>query len=68
MGNVAISKIGVNRASSFSGVATVVSIIAGALFLGESFSLVQRIGAAVILLGVYIVIFFCEQSGSSLEL
>ena len=39
MSNVAISRIGVNRTSSFIGVSTVVSIISGALILGESFTM-----------------------------
>lgn len=54
MSNVAIAKIGVNRTSSFIGVATVVSIIAGALILREAFSGYQIIGAMVIVVGVYI--------------
>lgn len=49
LSNVAISKIGVNRTSSFIGIATVVSIFAGALLLKESFSLYQIIGAIVII-------------------
>jgi len=53
LSNVAIAKIGVNRTSSFIGVATVVSIVAGAVLLKESFSLYQIIGAVVILIGVY---------------
>lgn len=53
LSNVAIARIGVNRASSFIGVATVVSIIAGAFVLKESFSIYQIIGAIVIIIGVY---------------
>ncbi len=53
LSNVAISKIGVNRASSFIGVATVVSIAAGALLLHEAFSIYQMVGAVVIVIGVY---------------
>ena len=52
--NVAISKIGVNRASSFIGVSTVVSIISGTISLNENFTIYQIIGAFVILSGVYI--------------
>ena len=52
LSNVAIAKIGVNRTSSFIGVATVVSIIAGAFILKESFTR-QIVGAAVIIIGVY---------------
>ena len=52
--NVAIVKIGVNRTSSFVGVSTVVSIIAGVLLLGENFSAYQIIGVIIIITGVYI--------------
>ncbi|OFI06696.1 putative DMT superfamily transporter inner membrane protein [Clostridium acetireducens DSM 10703] len=54
LSNVAIAKIGVNRTSSFIGVATVVSIIAGVILLGERFSIYQIIGAIIIIAGVYI--------------
>ncbi len=54
LSNVAIAKIGVNRTSSFIGVSTVVSILAGALILKEPFTTYQIIGAAVILAGIYI--------------
>lgn len=53
LSNVAIAKIGVNRTSSFIGVATVVSIIAGAFLLNEAFTIYQIIGAIVIIIGVY---------------
>lgn len=52
--NVAIAKIGVNRTSSFIGVSTVVSIIAGVLLLGENFPAYQLIGVIIIITGVYI--------------
>lgn len=54
MSNVAIANIGVNRTSSFIGVATVVSILAGAIILGESFTTLQVAGAVVIIIGVYV--------------
>lgn len=54
LSNLAIARIGVNRTSSFIGVSTVVSILAGALLLKEPFTTPQIIGAAVILAGVYI--------------
>ncbi len=54
LGNVAIAKIGVNRASSFIGVSTVISIVAGALILKEPFTVYQTIGAIIIVGGVYI--------------
>ena len=50
----AIAKIGVNRTSSFIGWATVVSIIMGAIYLNEPFTLAQFIGAALIIVGVII--------------
>mgnify|MGYP001640015566 CR=1 FL=1 len=52
--NVAIAKIGVNRTSSFVGVSTVVSIIAGVLLLAEKFSTYQVIGVIIIITGVYV--------------
>lgn len=54
LSNVAIAKIGVNRTSSFTGVATVVSIISGAVLRKEAFTIFQIIGAVVIIAGVYI--------------
>lgn len=54
LSNHAIAKIGVNRTSSFIGIATVVSILAGALLLREAFSVFQIIGASVIVAGVSI--------------
>lgn len=53
LSNLAIAKIGVNRTSSFIGVATVVSIAAGAFLLKEPFTIWQIIGAVVIIIGVY---------------
>ena len=54
LSNAAIALIGVNRAASFVGLSTVVSILSGVLILGERFSLFQSIGAAIIIGGVYI--------------
>lgn len=54
LSNLAISKIGVNRTSSFIGIATVVSILAGALLLRETFTAYQIVGAVIIISGVYI--------------
>lgn len=51
--NVAIECIGPNRAASFAGLSTVVSIAAGVLFLQESFSLLQLIGSVLVIGGVY---------------
>lgn len=53
LSNLAISKIGVNRTSSFIGIATVVSILAGALLLHEALTVYQIVGAAIIIVGVY---------------
>ena len=53
LSNAAIAKIGVNKTSSFIGVSTIVSILVGALVLGEPLSLGQMAGAAVIVAGVY---------------
>lgn len=53
LSNAAIAKIGVNKTSSFIGVSTIVSILAGALALGEPLSVGQIVGAAVIVVGVY---------------
>lgn len=53
LSNLAISRIGVNRTSSFIGIATVVSIFAGALLLREVFTGFQIAGAVTIIIGVY---------------
>ncbi|MDR1018603.1 MAG: DMT family transporter [Lachnospiraceae bacterium] len=52
--NIALAKIGVNRVSTFVGIATVVSILSGVIFLHEAFSRMQIIGAVIIVAGVYI--------------
>lgn len=54
LSNAAIAKAGVNRTASFIGLSTVVSILAGALLLKETFSAFQIVGAVVILIGVYV--------------
>lgn len=54
LSNVAIANIGVNRTSSFVGLSTVVSILAGVFILGEPFTLLQTIGAVIIIAGVII--------------
>ncbi len=53
LSNVAISRIGVNRTSSFIGISTVISIIAGRVFLHERLTFLQIIGAMVIIAGVH---------------
>ena len=50
--NYAIERLGVHRSSAFSGIATVVSILAGVLLLNEPFTPAQGAGAVMILLGV----------------
>ena len=49
----AIEYIGVNRAVTFIGVSTTVSILTGILLLHEPFNKIQAVGSIVILLGVY---------------
>ena len=53
LSNVAIEKLGVNRAASFIGVATLVSVLTGTLMLREPLTLLQIVGAILIVLGVY---------------
>jgi len=53
LSNLAIEQLGVNRAASFIGVATLVSVLTGTLMLHESFTPLQIVGAALIVLGVY---------------
>jgi len=50
--NFAVSNISAIRASSFSNIITVVSVLAGVFILHESFTLWQFIGCALILIGV----------------
>ena len=47
MSNVAIANIGVNRNASLIGISTVVSIIAGVVFMHESFTAYQLVGEAL---------------------
>lgn len=51
--NYAATYLPVARTSSFANLATLVSIGAGVIFLGESFGLREAAGGALILLGVY---------------
>ena len=53
LSNAAIEKLGVNRAASFIGVATLVSVLTGTLMLREPLTPVQTVGAVLIVLGVY---------------
>ena len=54
LSNLAIAKLGVNRAASFIGVATLVSVLTGTIMLRENFTLMQIVGAVLIVLGVYL--------------
>ena len=54
LSNLAIAKLGVNRAASFIGVATLVSVLTGTIMLRENFTLAQVVGAVLIVLGVYL--------------
>jgi len=54
LANVAISHIGTNRTASFVGISTVVSILAGIIFLKESFTTLQIIGTVFVIGGVYV--------------
>lgn len=51
--NYSIGIIGANRAASFAGVTTIVSVLAGVVFLNEDFSVIQGIGTLLVLVGVY---------------
>ena len=62
--NIAIANIGVHRNASFIGISTVVSVLSGALILGEPFTIYQTIGAAVIMAGVYVANLKLSRSGS----
>lgn len=51
--NKAIVSLGVNRSSSFIGIATVISIIVGVMVLEEEFTTAQMAGVFFIIAGVY---------------
>lgn len=52
--NLAIAYIGTNRSASFVGISTVVSILAGVVFLKERFSVLQAAGTFFVIGGVYL--------------
>ncbi|MFR6331172.1 MAG: EamA family transporter [Eisenbergiella sp.] len=52
--NYAFSYLNLAQASIFTNLVTVVSIAAGIVFLGESFTALQGIGSIAILTGVYL--------------
>lgn len=51
--NYSLSKLPAARTSVFSNISTIVSIIAGVVFLNESFEIYHIVGSALILLGVW---------------
>ena len=54
MAATSIAKLGVNRAATFVGLSTVVTVACGGLFLHEQLGAWQLVGAAVIIAGVCI--------------
>lgn len=52
--NYGSSRISISRATIFANITTVISIIAGVLVLGESFTIGQIIGAVIIIVSVYL--------------
>ena len=51
--NTAIDNIGANRAISFAGISTIVSITSGVIILQEPFTLLQGAGAVLVIVGVF---------------
>ena len=51
--NYGISIIGATRSASFAALTTIVSVVAGVLFMHESFSIWQGAGTVLVLAGVY---------------
>jgi drug/metabolite transporter (DMT)-like permease len=52
--NLAIEYLGTNRTASFVGVSTIVTVVAGVIFLKEDFSSYQVIGTILVIVGVYL--------------
>jgi len=52
--NIAIDKIGATRTTSFSGISTIIAIVAGVFILQENFTFFQGIGAVLVIGGVYL--------------
>ncbi|MDF2946454.1 MAG: EamA/RhaT family transporter [Bacillales bacterium] len=52
--NLAIEYLGTNRTASFVGVSTIVTVVAGVIFLKEDFSSYQIIGTILVIVGVYL--------------
>ena len=53
LSRTAIAYIGPNRATSFAGVATITSVLAGVMLLKESFTFLQGVGTLIIIIGAY---------------
>ena len=51
--NYSISEIGATRTASFAVLTTVVSVVAGVVFLNEPFSFAQGVATVLVLAGVY---------------
>lgn len=51
--NYSLSKLPASRTSVFSNISTIVSILAGVVFLNESFQIYHLVGSVLILLGVW---------------
>lgn len=51
--NYSLSKLPASRTSVFSNISTIVSIVAGVIFLKENFEIYHIVGSALILLGVW---------------
>ncbi len=51
--NFSISIIGATKRASFAGIASVVSILGGVFYLGESFTMIQVIATVLVLVGAY---------------
>ncbi|MCL2696357.1 MAG: DMT family transporter [Clostridiales bacterium] len=54
MSNYAISSIGPGRTTSFAGLTTLITVLAGVLLLSEPFSLLQGAATALVIGGVYL--------------
>ncbi|MEH7374512.1 DMT family transporter [Neobacillus drentensis] len=65
--NIAIASIGTNRAASFVGISTIVSVIAGVIILNEEFSIVQICGTALVIGGVYLANIMIESKKEEIE-
>ncbi len=65
--NLAISYIGTNKSASFVGISTIVTVIAGIVILKEKFTLIQMLGATLVISGVYLANFIYESSKSEGE-